>query len=687
MRSTVRSILRIIVVACLAGAIADLKAPWRSGPRTRIYVVDASASMTAVGEPQSLTIADALKLVELDLLRTRPDDRSTLILVGARTVIADLKAPVLNVDPMGTDLDGALRQAEALAGDGDIVVLTDGRAPVPLPPRVPTFVIAAGPVDPIDARISAVQLPPFVRPGETYTARVSISASGALRGKLLGRDIVFDGPGTQDFIFEGLRGPVNAEIELADACTANNALRLDVLERDEKPRVLLMTDAPLPIDGDRGRDPTGYDVIVLNNVALAPRENERLAAAVRSGAGLVILGGSNSYAGGRWAGTPLESVSPLWAFPDDRVALVVVLDCSGSMNESIAGRTKMHVVTTALGEALSLLKDDDELAAVPFPVDQPIPFGPASKRGDVAETLRRIDAGGPTEIAPALKRALDLLQGATAGRKHILLLSDCETEESPEALKAVAARLGGVGLTIVGTAGTRGRLEALGGDFIGILDLAKLDLAQAVARSRGLELQPKAVDAGWPLPERINRTTAKQAAEIVARADGVPLLAIQGRVAAATFAFEQGWAGGFASWTGLADLVRRVTPTGGSAHVSFDGDELVVRTSKPGTVLVDDGAVPLVQRGSSTWEGRLRVAAGTHIVRVEGRVAASAVLPCPPELAALGVDAAALDRIGTRVTSLPERRGSTSPLPLRGMLLIAALVLFLADIAVDTFWR
>lgn len=687
-----RLLLRIVTLAALAAAVAGPTIPDRSGPRTRVYVVDASASMRARGAPESLDLSDCLRLVSYDVARSRPQDRSALILVGAKPVVAvpptprdDFKAGAPAVDPAGTDLDGALAQAALLAGDGDIVVLSDGRATVrPRPISVST--IAAGPIDPVDARIDAVDLPAAVPPGQPYRARVTVAATAACRAKLLGRDVVFEGAGAQDLVFDGLRGPLDLRLEVDDACTENNAVRIDVLERTDAPRIL-------SISGKLDQAPEGYDVIVVNGADLTLRDQERIAACVRAGAGLVLLGGSRSYARGGWSG--LEPISPLWNHPDDRVALVVVFDRSGSMSAEIpgTGRTKKDVIVAAVADALSVLKDDDEIAAVPFSGEPTVvPFHPGSRRGDLAESLRSVQPGGPTRIVPALTRAIDVLNGATAGKKRLLLLTDGETEETAYELKAAGARLRDIGLTTVGTAGVRGKLEHLPGDFFGINDLRSFSLDEVLARSRDLELEPKTTDAGWPRPARINRTTAKPAAEILARADGAPLVAVTGRVLAATFAFEQGWAGGYAGWSGLGALIRRVTPPtpAGPVHAVFEGDDLVISLAHDARVTVGETPVTLTQRGSSRWEGRLRRPAGTHPVRVDGRAAAVAVLPCAPELAALGVDPGGLDRIGPRVRrleDLPPRRGGAARRELRPWLLALALLCFLADIAVGTFVR
>ena len=701
MKRAFQRLMRVLAVAALLTALINPAIATRGGPRTRVYVLDVSGSMQAKGAPESLDLRDIRRLAEFDARRA-PGEPSPLLLAASSAVRSDFSAAAPRLDEDATDLDGALEAAVALAGEGDIVLFSDGRAKVDrsLLRGVPIHVVPAGPIDPVDVRIAAVSIPPSVRPGATCAARVTLASTGAIKGRLLGRDFVFEGAASQDLLFD-LNGDGELRLEVDDACDRNNHVALRVLERDESPRVLVLSATDLGIPGAREGDPGRFDVIVVNNVPLSDELNRRIASSARAGAGLILLGGSNSYARGGWAGTPLEEVSPLWAFPDDRVALVVVFDRSGSMNNEIPGtrRRRIEAAAAAVSDALSIVKDDDEIAAVPFSGDPDvIPLRPGAKRGDLAESLRRVTPGGPTRLKPALERALAVLDGATAAKKRILLLTDGETEESEADLRAIGERLAAarVGLVVVGTNGPQEKLALLGAPCHWIEDLSKMSLEADVARARDLELEPGTVDAGWPLPRRINRTSAKPAAEIVARADGAPLVARQGRTIAATFALEEGWAGGFAAWRGLPALVAQVTPpASGAAWITIEGAELVVCASKEGSAVVGDRPLALVKRGIATWEGRIRVSPGTHVVRFDGRPVASAVVPCAEEYVALGVDFAALDRIAGatggrrvgRLEELPPRRASTTRVPLRPWLLAAALLLFLLDIAAATFWR
>src|SRR5262245_38814735 len=134
MRSAVRWSLRLFILAALAGAAGELTVSGRGGPRTRVYVVDASGSVTAKGDPESLTLRDAIRIVAYDVGRSAEEDRSALVWAGAKPVLAvplggraafTPGEPAVDAD--ATDLDAALEGAVALAEDGDILLLSDGR--------------------------------------------------------------------------------------------------------------------------------------------------------------------------------------------------------------------------------------------------------------------------------------------------------------------------------------------------------------------------------------------------------------------------------------------------------------------------------------------------------------------------------------------------------------------------------
>ena len=82
-----------------------------------------------------------------------------------------------------------------------------------------------------------------------------------------------------------------------------------------------------------------YDLVILSNVPAAALPAERMESIrryVTGGGGLIAIGGDQSFTPGGYRGTPLEDILPVRSEarkdkPKPTLAMVLVLDCSGSM--------------------------------------------------------------------------------------------------------------------------------------------------------------------------------------------------------------------------------------------------------------------------------------------------------------------------------------------------------------------
>src|SRR5205085_5549021 len=113
----------------------------------------------------------------------------------------------------------------------------------------------------------------------------------------------------------------------------------------------------------------GYDGVVLVNVpatGLAATQTRALKSYVQTfGGGLTIVGGDKSFSLGGYQRTPLEELSPVsmqrrGARASSSVALVLVVDNSGSMGDNVGGMTKMDLAKEAALGALDLLTPADQ---------------------------------------------------------------------------------------------------------------------------------------------------------------------------------------------------------------------------------------------------------------------------------------------------------------------------------------
>lgn len=105
------------------------------------------------------------------------------------------------------------------------------------------------------------------------------------------------------------------------------------------------------------------------------------------------------------------------------LSIAVVLDTSGSM-----GGEKIEQAKDSVAKLLRDMRDDDEIALVRYATDSEI-VQPLARVGAVRAALIQkvlaIQAGGGTNIPPALARGLDALRTASSGRvKRVVLVSD-----------------------------------------------------------------------------------------------------------------------------------------------------------------------------------------------------------------------------------------------------------------------
>jgi Mg-chelatase subunit ChlD len=169
-------------------------------------------------------------------------------------------------------------------------------------------------------------------------------------------------------------------------------------------------------------------------------EQSMLAEHVRSGRGLMVALDDPEIAADLRGGV-LEEVLPVRLDPPQRdgrdVSLVLLVDRSGSMDESDAARTPLDLAMEAAGSVASLLTDGDRLGLIAFDVRPHVirALGPVSKPVRAREPFPAIDPEGGTDWAPALHMALDWLEEDNASIRHVVLVSDGrlapEAQETP----------------------------------------------------------------------------------------------------------------------------------------------------------------------------------------------------------------------------------------------------------------
>lgn len=178
--------------------------------------------------------------------------------------------------------------------------------------------------------------------------------------------------------------------------------------------------------------PSGFSVIILNNIpadAIPSTYLSGLESYVKSGGGLVMIGGNRSFGLGGYKGSPIEKVLPVEILPPETVkkrvnlGVSLVLDKSRSMADS----SKLDFAKEAAREAIRALKDEDFASVIgfdasPFVVVEMSSVGQNRER--MLDRIGRLFPAGRTNLLPAIDEARRALLRANAGRKHMIVLTD-----------------------------------------------------------------------------------------------------------------------------------------------------------------------------------------------------------------------------------------------------------------------
>ena len=144
--------------------------------------------------------------------------------------------------------------------------------------------------------------------------------------------------------------------------------------------------------------------------------------------------------------TDIERVLPVTFDRDDEpaVALVIVLDRSWSMNG-----TAMDLSKSAAEGAANALAPSQMLGVLTFNDTSTwdVPLGRVREsRPELHAAIGRIKASGPTAIFPALRNAYDALAGVRVRAKHVILLSDGQSD--PEDFEGLVRKMSAAHITV-----------------------------------------------------------------------------------------------------------------------------------------------------------------------------------------------------------------------------------------------
>jgi len=203
-----------------------------------------------------------------------------------------------------------------------------------------------------------------------------------------------------------------------------------------------------------------YDLVILVNTprdALDELDESLIETYTRSlGGGLALVGGPDALGAGGWKGSALEAILPVSLDVADDVivpetAVVIVLDASGSMRRSVFGssRSQQTVANESAAGAIDVLDPSDQIGVISFS-NSPrvvVPIGPNTNPEQTRAAVLSIRSDGGTNLPPAMDLARDQLMSIEAKSRHIIVLSDGQSQEA-QTLPGIAKAFGTEGIKV-----------------------------------------------------------------------------------------------------------------------------------------------------------------------------------------------------------------------------------------------
>ncbi len=390
-----------------------------------------------------------------------------------------------------TDLQGGLRLALSLLPDGlppRVVLISDGLetegALLSEEDALSRFGVPVSWVDlgdlerPNELMVVGLEIPDQLRPRVPFKVTARLKANAPLKARC---ETSVDGrvektsehevPAGDFQVIEELTVNEGGDkkvavdckplVQTADRFTTNNRFELPI-HVPERPRILyvegesryqknltaaLQQDFDVELRGARGvpsslAEAETFDLIFISDV---PKSNDMgmeylstgqmrvLEQYARKGGGLIFAGGEQSFGPGGWGGTILErEVLPVRLDVQRKqempgLALMLVVDRSGSMAGPKLELAKQGAIAT-----LNALQPDDLLGICAFDSrpGELVTLQRAANRFKITDAVSRLRSGGGTNIFAAIDFAYTELTKVDAKVKHIIVLTDGQSNRA-----------------------------------------------------------------------------------------------------------------------------------------------------------------------------------------------------------------------------------------------------------------
>lgn len=515
-RKSVTFFLRGAALLCAIFALANLHRTDKEQRLAVVFLIDTSESVSPFqheGVLQQINAAVAkLKPADRFGIIGFAREPSTLIeirqkqdqsLVGVLETIIEQ-----TVRRDGTDMITALKRAIAMLPDDyhrRIVLFSDGihnAGGISLADYLPLLSasnveILTIPIDTLNDAVQVVQLqvPNQVRKGQRFEIDALIKTDGSI--PKLNATLYHEGAPIKEFEWTLPSGtrvmtldvpPVTSErnhryelrLELTDEIPENNR-GYGVVKVQGRPHILYLESDQRQAENlktvleENGfdlevRSPTEMptelvelqrsDVLILSNVSadtLSSDQLQNIENYVRDlGHGFVVIGGEHAYGPGGYTGSALEHVLPVEMTPreqKDTVAVLFVLDTSGSMANYVRGRQKIQLAIEGVRTGIRNLDEQDTAGILGFNTDVHLISDLTSDHTALISAVSKLrPTGGTTQMGAATEQAYEMLTASEAKRKHIILLSDGKSDDAPSDFLELAEQIAEARISITAIA-------------------------------------------------------------------------------------------------------------------------------------------------------------------------------------------------------------------------------------------
>ena len=663
-------------------------------------VVVATLVVVAAAGPFTVVTMETQGDPTVSLLVDRSDSTTVSpdVAEGLATTIEDEGVPVTtSTIAQGTDSRVGDGIAANLRENGSVVVLSDGQvtgggsltetaefarslnATISTvrtePTRTERYVSLAGP-----SKASAGVESRFLVQVNGVQVDSPVEVTVSVDGEVVTTERLDEGTGSVpvSYTFEETGGhEITAEIDGNDVYPVNDEA-LKTVRVVEQPRVLYVSRGDYSLQSyltqlydvettesiPENLDPY-YAVVVQNVAADDLGEVDELQRFVIDGGGLLMVGGPNSFENGGYANSSVAATLPV-TFGESApgsARIVMLIDVSGSAGEG------MRIQKAIALDALSQLDDENTVGVVGFNyqaygIVQPEPL--SENRDTVEDRIRRLQAGGATNIANGLRGAEEMLGGQ---RGTIILVSDGGDTESRSAV--VANALGRQSIRVIAVGAGRNVNEGVlrrvadesGGNYFRADETERLRLLFGGGSRRfqgeGLTIVDSGnfITSGVTLesnPGRINDVSMRPGANfLVAAPDGTPAVASWryglGRVATITTYGPDGGLDGLLQQPDSLLVTKSVNYAIGDPERKASGvtDVADTRVGEPTTVIYRGDAPPSDTDLAFTAvdEGVYRAQVTPTSVGFEGVAGATYAANYPAEYAGFGTSSALTDAV------------------------------------------